>query len=136
MTSHDALLDVSWAAVWIVEACRADDALALSYVNRPMYAELLQPCVWRRYLVGSLSELARPVLADAGTGEVLTGALVHPENYRAIVAALRQPGWFRHYQGLKRLATQGHLSRSFSSAALAELRRDLRAQAIGRQLQA
>ena len=32
---------------------------------------------------------------------------VHPENFRCIVAALRAPGWFRHYQGLKRLASSG-----------------------------
>ena len=32
---------------------------------------------------------------------------VHPENFRCMVAALRAPGWFRHYQGLKRLASSG-----------------------------
>ena len=35
---------------------------------------------------------------------------VHPENFRCIVAAVRRPGWFRHYQGLKRLASAGSAS--------------------------
>ena len=77
-----------WAANWSnVYGSWGDGVALLSKVCR------------QRYLNGSPELLARNVLADNNTGELFVGPSVHPENYRAIVAALRQPGWFRHYQG-------------------------------------
>eukprot|EP00913_Durusdinium_trenchii_P020599 g19347.t1 len=110
------IIDVCWAALWIAESCKADDALALGYASRTWYGELLEPQIWRKYLVGPPAALARPVLADRETGELLCGPTVHPDNLRCIVAALRKPGWFRHYQGLKQLASSGKLSQSFGDA--------------------
>mmetsp|Transcript_35106 Transcript_35106/g.63804 ORF Transcript_35106/g.63804 Transcript_35106/m.63804 type:complete len:397 (-) Transcript_35106:26-1216(-) len=127
----------SGTVLWIAEFCRADEALALSRVSQSWYAELLHPGIWQRYLTGSGEMLARTVLAE-GAGEVFAGPAVHPENFRAIVAGLRDPGWFRHYPGMKRLAASGQLREKLEAAPgrLGELRGSLRAQAIGRELQA
>ena len=101
------------------EALRADEALSLSRADSKWCVELAQPTIWllgckrrspqthcfglsscrQRYLNGPPDLLARPVLSDGNAGALFTGPSVHPENYRAIVAALRQPGWFRHYKG-------------------------------------
>ena len=121
---------------------------------------LLSKVCRQRYLNGSPELLARNVLADNDTGALFVGASVHPENYRAIVAALRQPCWFRHYQGemsffclfsckpvgflddalpagMKRLATEGRLSRprGLNSGVLRQLRQRLRSAGISRELQ-
>mmetsp|Transcript_94593 Transcript_94593/g.225413 ORF Transcript_94593/g.225413 Transcript_94593/m.225413 type:complete len:174 (-) Transcript_94593:106-627(-) len=126
-----------WAASMIAEALTADDTLSLSRVDSRWRAELRQPSIWQRYLNGSPELLARNVLADNDTGALFVGASVHPENYRAIVAALRQPCWFRHYQGMKRLATEGRLSRprGLNSGVLRQLRQRLRSAGISRELQ-
>lgn len=123
---------------WIVEWCRAEDSLALSRSSQAWYSELLHPGIWHRYLVGPPEFLARTVLADGGAGQALVGEGVLPENYKSIVAALRDPGWFRHYQAIKRLAISGRLGERLQAppGQLGELQGSLRAQAIGRELQA
>eukprot|EP00439_Symbiodinium_sp_Y106_P079017 s1536_g17.t1 len=130
MPKESAMQCCCWAAVSIAEALKADDALSLSRVDSRWRAELGQPSVWQRYLNGSPELLARNVLADNNTGELFVGPSVHPENYRAIVAALRQPGWFRHYQGMKRLVSSGQLKEQLGGpdGVIKELRRNLRAR--------
>lgn len=128
----------SGSVLSIAEWCRAEDALALSRSSQAWYSELLHPGIWHRYLVGPPEILARAVLADGGAGQALVGEGVHPENYKSIVAALRDPGWFRHYQAIKRLAVSGRLGERLQAppGQLGELQGSLRAQAIGRELQA
>ena len=50
--------------------------------------------------------------------ELLEPWEVHPENFRCLVAALRRPGWFRHYQGIKRLASAGSASAAKKNMSL------------------
>lgn len=128
----------SGSVLWVVEWCRAEDSLALSRTSQAWYSELLHPGVWHRYLAGAPEFLARCVLADSGARQALVGESVHPENYKFIVAALRDPGWFRHYQGMKHLAISGRLHERLRAppGQLGELQGSLRAQAIGRALQA
>eukprot|EP00930_Biecheleria_cincta_P005301 TRINITY_DN106221_c0_g1_i1.p1 TRINITY_DN106221_c0_g1~~TRINITY_DN106221_c0_g1_i1.p1 ORF type:complete len:454 (-),score=59.91 TRINITY_DN106221_c0_g1_i1:85-1446(-) len=128
----------SGSVLWVVEWCRAEDALALSRSSQAWYSELLHPGIWHRYLAGAPEFLARTVLADNGARQALAGEGVHPENYKFIVAALRDPGWFRHYQGMKRLSISGCLRERLRAppGQLGGLQGSLRAQAIGRELQA
>ncbi|CAE7202195.1 unnamed protein product [Symbiodinium natans] len=127
----------SGVASIIGEALHADEALSLSQVDRKWFAELAQPSIWQRYLNGPPDLLARPVLSDRNTGALFTGPSVHPQNFRAIVAALRQPSWFRHYQGMKRLAGSGRLSqpKGLNSGVLRQLRQRLRSDVLNNELQ-
>lgn len=128
----------SGSVLWVVEWCRAEDSLALSRTSQAWYSELLHPAIWHRYLAGAPEFLARCVLADSGARQALAGENIHPENYKYIVAALRDPGWFRHYQGMKNLAVSGRLRERLRAppGQLGELQGSLRARAIGRELKA
>ncbi|CAE7646204.1 unnamed protein product [Symbiodinium pilosum] len=125
-----------WVASMIAEALRADEALSLSRADSKWCVELAQPTIWQRYLNGPPDLLARPVLSDGNAGALFTGPSVHPENYRAIVAALRQPGWFRHYKGMKHLAASGRFSspKGLNRGVLRRLRQQLRSDELGKQL--
>lgn len=92
---------------WVANSSCADDALALSMVSTAAKAALSRPSVWFRYLFGSPTMLARPILNDPRAALVFAHA--HENHFRAAVAALRGPGWLQRYPTMKKRLVAGML---------------------------
>lgn len=101
------LADVLDLFLEISEACRAEEALALSLTCAAWHDSLARPAIWQRYLQGPPDALARPVLADPVAAAAF--AAVHPANLRAVVAALRSTGWVRRYPIMRKRLAAGAL---------------------------
>lgn len=102
--------EVAWT---IGLACQADEALALSKACKAWLDALRQPRLWLRFLRGPIHggalALARPMLSRPQVSDAFSGGAVHAENYRAVVAAFRAPGWTVRYAAMRRAVDRGLL---------------------------
>lgn len=97
----------------LVDCLAAPEVLALCTSSLAWLAALAHQDVWKRFLVGPVELLVRPVLAEPASRAAFAGALrvgaIHPDNVRAIVAALCTPQWLQFYPSMRRLLPAGRL---------------------------
>eukprot|EP00928_Gymnodinium_smaydae_P027261 TRINITY_DN21134_c0_g2_i1.p1 TRINITY_DN21134_c0_g2~~TRINITY_DN21134_c0_g2_i1.p1 ORF type:complete len:283 (+),score=31.21 TRINITY_DN21134_c0_g2_i1:35-850(+) len=89
--------------------CGARDAVILNRLARLWKDALARPLFWRRFLCGTVRELAHPFLEEKAVKALFGCALVHPSNFRAVVAAFTSSAWLDRYMSMKRALFAGRL---------------------------